>query len=53
MNAVANMQQKCKMRVSGYDPDARDKEKNDMTLLALLALSIFLIALRPIGRIKM
>jgi hypothetical protein len=28
MNAVASMQQKCKMRVSGYDPDARDKVKN-------------------------
>ena len=38
---------------SGYDPDARDKEKNDMTLLALLALSIFLIALRLIESIKM
>ena len=35
---------------SGYDPDARDKEKNDMTLLAL---SIFLIALRLIESIKM
>ena len=38
---------------SGCHPDARDKEKNDMTLLALLALSIFLIALRLIESIKM
>ena len=38
---------------SGYDPDTKDKEKNDMTLLSLLALSIFLIALRLIESIKM
>lgn len=35
-----------------FTKDAKET-KNDMTLLTLLTLSIFLIALRPIGRIKM